>query len=54
MGQITRVIRVVLGVAQYLQRTTEIQSIHAWMEGEEDIDHFVGIAALRNCTHLDG
>jgi len=51
-GTSTRVIGVVLGVAQNLQRTDEVQSVHAGMKGEEDIDHFVSITAPRNCTHL--
>ena len=51
-GTNTRVIGVVLSVGQNLQRTDEVQSIHAGMEGEENIDHFVSITALRNCTHL--
>lgn len=51
-GTNTRVIRVVLSVGQNLQRTDEVQSVHAGMEGEENIDHFVSITALRNCTHL--
>lgn len=51
-GQHTSVIGIVLSVAQHLQGTDEVQSIHARMEGEEDVNHFMGITALRNCTHL--
>jgi hypothetical protein len=43
----------VLGIAQHLERAAKVQGIHAGMQGEEDIDYFVGVAALRNYTHLD-
>ena len=41
-----------LGVAQNLEGTAEIQGIHAFVEGEKNVDGFMGVAALRNCTHL--
>ena len=41
-----------LGIAQHFEGTAEVQCIHAFMEGEEDVDVFMGVAALRNCTHL--
>jgi hypothetical protein len=41
-----------MSMAQSLQRTDEVQSIHARMECEEDVDDFMDITALCNCTHL--
>ena len=42
------------GVVQDFERTGEVEEAHLVVEGEEDLDWFCGIAALSNCTHLDG